>query len=332
MSFENAPITKGFMAGVALSSVAIGIFDVKYYFQVRLVPHMSKHHQYWRLATHPMIFTDSSALLLAELLMFTIGVQVERQFGSVKYGSFLVITLILTRIFEFLSLLLLYPLGLNFFSSGPTPLLFSVLYQWARIVPVVYHFRIFGVPLSNKSFAYLLALQLAFLRLPGSAVLAVIGILCGQAYRSDLINLHSYRLPPTLVSWSRRFLLPLVGSTRGPRRTTRAFPDDPRPRSSQQNNQNDEVITTRSGHPAPGSSTDSRARAAPIDSNSAVVREWVNELRGNRPSTGIRVPPEAEITQLTTMFPDISRETVVSALQRSPNIEVAVENLLSSHR
>lgn len=65
-----------------------------------------------------------------------------------------------------------------------------------------------------------------------------------------------------------------------------------------------------------------------------MVREWVNELTGRneRANAGIRVPPEAEIVHLTNMFPDIPRETVVGALQRSPNIEAAVETLLSSQR
>jgi hypothetical protein len=50
------------------------------------------------------------------------------------------------------------------------------------------------------------------------------------------------------------------------------------------------------------------------------VREWVNELTGRAEraqSTGIRrVPPEIEIAQLLSMFPDLQRDVVVAALQR----------------
>lgn len=42
---------------------------------------------------------------------------------------------------------------------GPSTLLFSILYQYYRIVPQVYTYRIFGVPLNNKSVLYFLALQ-----------------------------------------------------------------------------------------------------------------------------------------------------------------------------
>lgn len=50
----------------------------------------------------------------------------------------------------------------------------------------------------------------------------------------------------------------------------------------------------------------------------SVMREWVDELTGRteRAAAGLRVPNEAEITQLTSMFPDLRREDVVGALQR----------------
>lgn len=49
-----------------------------------------------------------------------------------------------------------------------------------------------------------------------------------------------------------------------------------------------------------------------------MMREWVDELTGrtDRAATGLRVPGEAEISQLMSMFPDMRREDVVGALQR----------------
>lgn len=60
--------------------------------------------------------------------------------------------------------MLFHRIGFNYISSGPLPLVFSILYQYSRVVPSVYNFRIFGVSLSNKSFIYLLALQVCCLR------------------------------------------------------------------------------------------------------------------------------------------------------------------------
>jgi len=248
----------------------------------------------------------------------------------------LVSTLVAT-IFEFLALLLLHRAGLNYISSGPSALVFSILYQYIRMVPPAYQFRIFGIPLNNKSFIYILASQLVIGHLPGSAAVAMIGILSGQIYRSELANLKSYRIPSSVVHLSTRFLLPLIGSTRPPRRLNRALPDESRGRlanlssTNQDRDQNEEVITT--ARPSTTSGSGGRADGpATGGTGSSVVREWVNELTGRteRENAGIRVPNEAEITQLTSMFPDLQRQTVIGALQRSPNIEGAVETLLSS--
>jgi hypothetical protein len=48
------------------------------------------------------------------------------------------------------------------------------------------------------------------------------------------------------------------------------------------------------------------------------MREWVNELTGRNEqgTTGVRVPSDAEITQVTTMFPNMQRAVIVGALQR----------------
>lgn len=161
--------------------------------------------------------------------------------------------------------------------------------------------------------------------LPGSLAAAVIGIVVGQIYRSDLANLKSYRISPATVRFGERFLIPLIGSTRAPRRSNRALPDDLRMTSGPSNagtaseptdNGNDEVITTArsstSSGETPGHSPEGGA------SGTSVVREWVNELTGrtDRANAGIRAPSEGEIAQLTNMFPDFERDVIAAALQR----------------
>ncbi|KIJ69871.1 hypothetical protein HYDPIDRAFT_171835 [Hydnomerulius pinastri MD-312] len=311
MSFEHASVTKGLMMSCALTSIIAGVFDVKHYLHLQLVPHISRHHQYWRLLTHHLAFSNSSDLLLAELLLYGVGINIERQFGSVKFASFTIVSALMATILEFLTLILLHRVGVNHIPSGPSAVVFSILYQWSRLVPPAYHFRIFGVPLSNKIFTYVLASQLALGHIPGSLASACIGILNGFIYRSELINIKSWRISPSVIRFSTRFLLPLVGSTRPPRRLNRARPDQSH---STPEPINEEIITTaRPSSPA-----------APRDSSlgtheetGSVVREWVNELTGRTDDTArIRTPSETEVTQLTTMFPDISRDVILGALQR----------------
>ncbi|KAE9407286.1 hypothetical protein BT96DRAFT_963238 [Gymnopus androsaceus JB14] len=309
MSFEYAPVSKGLIIGLALTSIVVGVFDVKHYFHLQLVPHISKYHQYWRLALHNLAFANSSDLFLAEMIFFQIGVHVERCFGTHKFASFVLVSILLSTLLQFAALLLFHCVGFNHVFSGPLPLVFSILYQYSRIVPAVYKFKVFSVTFNNKSFVYALALQLAVSRLPGSGVAALVGILTGQIYRSDLINLKSY-------PWRNVSFHPILGSNRPPRRSNRAFPDTSRrgtnSRQSSQTLPEDEVVTTAR---APGT-TNSRIRATAAAG--AGVRNWMQGLTGRTDGTtaGVRIPPESEITELTNMFPDISREATIGALQK----------------
>ncbi|KAJ3793384.1 hypothetical protein GGU11DRAFT_748955 [Lentinula aff. detonsa] len=334
MSFEYASVSKGLMISLALTSIVVGVFDVKHYFHLQLVPHISKYHQYWRLALHNIAFANSSDLFLAELILYQDGIQVERCFGSLKFASFLVVSTLLSTLLEFISLLLFHRVGLNHLSSGPLTLVFSILYQYSRIIPPIYEFRVFGVSFNNKSFIYALGIQLAVARLPGSGAAALIGILAGQIYRSDLINLKSYRLGSTIVNLSTRFLHPLLGLNRPPRRNNRAFPDPSRrgtgSRQANTSSQDEEVVTTARPS-STGMDSRIRATAAAGAGGTSVVRDWVQGLtgRGDGTTAGVRIPLESEINELTNMFPDISREAIIGALQRR-NVEGAVETLLSS--
>ncbi|KAF9006730.1 hypothetical protein BDQ17DRAFT_1352282 [Cyathus striatus] len=330
MSFEHASVTKGLMVTTALSSILAGVFDVKHYFHVQFSPHISRHHQYWRLAAHHLVFPNSSDLFLGELLLFNVGVPVERQFGSVKYASFAVVSLLMSTLLEFVALLLFHRVGLNYFALGPAALIFSILYQYSRIIPSTYKFRVFGLSLSNKSMFYFLALQMVISRLPGSAAVATIGILTGQIYRSDLANLKSYRLPPSVIRISSDYILPLLGSLRPPRRSNRALPEESRARTDSAA-QNEEVITTASTTVSAAGNRDVDDMAS-SGGGTSIMREWVQGLTGRRDTAGIRVPTEAEITQVTSMFPSLDRDVVVGALQRSRNTEAAVETLLLSQR
>ena len=183
-------------------------------------------------------------------------------------------------------------------------------------------------------------------RLPGSAAVAIIGIITGQIYRSDIAGFNTYRLPPSIVRFSSRFILPLIGSLRAPRRTNRALPDETNTAGTlpDASPHNEEVITTARS-PRLGATSRTHDNA----NSESVMREWVNELTGraDRANAGLRVPTDTEITHITSMFPSMEREVVVGTLQRrsvlarksqilgliwllSPNIETAVETLLIS--
>jgi hypothetical protein len=144
--------------------------------------------------------------------------------------------------------------------------------------------------------------------MPGSLASACIGLIIGFIYRSEVINIKTWRVSPAVIRFSMRFLLPLIGSTSPPRRLNRARPD------STFEIGNEEVITT--ARPS-ASATQADGSANAQGEASSVVRGWVNELTGRTDDAArIRTPSETEITQLTTMFPHISRDVITGALQR----------------
>lgn len=149
----------------------------------------------------------------------------------------------------------------------------------------------------------------------------------GQLYRADLFNLKTYQLPSWLIRLSSSAAPYVIGSTRPPRRTNRALQEGsrtslaslPRMGAIGVNDEDDGPITTARQSvssttrlPASGRGDSSRG-----GTTTSVMRDWVNELTGrDGTSPGLRIPSEAEISQVSAMFPNVGRETVVGALQR----------------
>jgi hypothetical protein len=147
-------------------------------------------------------------------------------------------------------------------------------------------------------------------------VAGAIGIATGQMYRSDLVNLKAYRLPASIERFSKRFLLPLIGSTRPPRRSNQALPQEVsasglisrQPGSAGQTNNGGETPPTEQENIVP-----SNDGVAPRPS---AMTQWVDELTGRRGQEGVYVPTADEVNLVANVFPDLRREEIISALQR----------------
>ncbi|KAH7105630.1 hypothetical protein BKA62DRAFT_690366 [Auriculariales sp. MPI-PUGE-AT-0066] len=309
MSFAHAPVCKGAMMVLGVTSLVVSVFDLKHYVHLQITPHLARDHQYWRVIVQPLAYASSAELFLAQLLVFTVCIQVERLFGSYRFASFLFVSTIISSALCLALLVVLRAVGsnINMIPSGPTAVLLSNVYQFSRIVPASYRLKVGGFVMSNKVFHYVLAVQLALSHWPESLLATSAGIVVGQLYRADVVGLKSYRLPPRVFDLLARMLSPIIGSMRPPRRSVLAMPgESTTPIDS-------EVVRTQR-------QTDTAASAP------SVVTQWVNELTSRQ--TNLRRPSEDEISQLQGMFPSVPRAQVVSALQQSPNVERAVEVLL----
>ncbi|EPQ27834.1 uncharacterized protein PFL1_04579 [Pseudozyma flocculosa PF-1] len=244
--FAHAPISKGLIVTTAISTVVLSVFRFKPYTHLQVVPHLSVHGQYWRLVAHHVAFANASELFLATLFFYTASREVERRFGTLKFASFLAITLCLYTALVFVLLVLftslpdawpvrvLLPAPLRVQGrtpSGPFAPLFVILYQHARIVPDRWVIRIGSVYVGDRAIQiWSLALLLILSQPSMTPFVGLLAMATSALYRSDLLlssSLKSYRIPKRLYRVLAYLLSGLVGSTRTPTRSWRAEPPPP---------------------------------------------------------------------------------------------------------
>ena len=91
--------------------------------------------------------------------------------------------------------LVAFPATVKTFSSGPYGFIFSSMALVFLRVPRLHILSIFGIPITDKFFAYLIAAQMAFSNSPSSLLSALIGILTGCIYHFDVVGLQKI-MPP----------------------------------------------------------------------------------------------------------------------------------------
>ena len=98
---------------------------------------------------------------------------------------------------------------INYLPAGPTPIIFAILAQYNAMIPHIYKYRLalstapstndqfVGLTFSDKSYRYLLAVQLALFQWPGSLLAAAVGWIVGHAWRNGVLpgSLTRWRIP-----------------------------------------------------------------------------------------------------------------------------------------
>nr|XP_019013389.1 uncharacterized protein I206_01455 [Kwoniella pini CBS 10737]OCF52170.1 hypothetical protein I206_01455 [Kwoniella pini CBS 10737] len=366
---------------LAITSISISLLDLKPYLHLQLIPHITKYHQFWRIIIHPFAFTNSTELLIGEILLYNIGVSIERAFGSRKYASFILVSSLLSTFIASISIILGHRIGLNSIPAGPYGIIFSLIWQQYRMFPSLYHFKVLGIEFSSKAFNWVLALQLFLSNPPSSIFISLIGLITGYIYRTDTLfplpslsisrrrllvkrSLKTYRIPLSIYQLLSRLFNPIIGESLPPRRSQRVLPGQGGNENNNSNNfSNNRATTTAINNP----NTTAQARASlrslltsrlntnttqstmtnqtptpginmeggngigieeerrEPGSTTAAMGEWVNDMTGR----GTRVASEEEISTLSNMFPNLSRNVIVRALQTNNfNTAQAVEALL----
>eukprot|EP00808_Paulinella_micropora_P006045 g7657.t1 len=132
---------------------------------------LSKGLQIHRIFTCHFVFGSVGELLFGCLLLFTFRV-FERQFSSKKFAAALFFFAMLSSA---LQILLLFLLPHQKQMTPGFAFVFALLVQYIRDIPPLTPFKVAGIPLNDKCFVYLLALQLCLVHVPVSLESAASG-------------------------------------------------------------------------------------------------------------------------------------------------------------
>ncbi|XP_041024627.1 rhomboid-like protein 20 [Juglans microcarpa x Juglans regia] len=208
--FNNAPVTRAFIIASALFTVFFGIQGRSSKLGLSYLDIFGKL-QLWKLIVSAFAFSSIPELMFGLYLLYYFRV-FERQIGSNKYSVFILFSIIVALLFEFLTLTLLKDSAVNLVTTGPYGLIFASFVPFIFDIPVSTWFRVFGVRFSNKSFIYLAGLQLLLSSWKRSILPGLCGILAGSLYRLNVFHIRKTKLPEFIISFFSRISWPTTGS------------------------------------------------------------------------------------------------------------------------
>ncbi|KAG0500799.1 hypothetical protein HPP92_000871 [Vanilla planifolia] len=204
--FKNAPVTRTFMIFCALFTVAFIAWGRS--------THLGFSHQdviqglrFLRVFASIFAFSSLQELMFGLYLLYYFRV-FERQIGSNKYSVFVLFSLTSSLFFMVIVLALLKDQTTRILASGPYSLIFASFIPFLFDIPISSQFRIFGIPFSDKTFIYIVGLQLLLSSWKRSLVPAICGLLAGSLYRLNVFGIRRFKFPQFIAS----FFSPLFSS------------------------------------------------------------------------------------------------------------------------
>ncbi|KAL9554877.1 hypothetical protein MBANPS3_002620 [Mucor bainieri] len=303
--FRNAPVTK-FLVPVVGSCSALAI-------ACNLKPHMAlqlshlgiENGQVWRLFTSHWAFSSIGTTVVGTWLIYKMKV-VERRYGSARYAALVFISFVASTLLQTSVLAVGSRYGFKSIASGSYAILFSILYQYQKMIPASYQVNILGATLSDKIYVYAAATQyeavyptdtsqqqLLLSNSSSSVIPSVCGLVVGALYDTTA-SLKQWRFPKWTRSFTTKYILPVLATNNKKKSSTAVRTPDIGQSST----------TTAS------SSTTMRQRHAPP------------------PPPPIK---EEDIDTMFAMFPNYSRQDIKNALVSSKSdLNRAAEILLTT--
>lgn len=159
-----------------------------------------EHGEYWRLLTSRLAFQDIKDVALCAMLIYNFRF-LERRFGSHKYVSYLLAVSLLSALLEVGTLITARRLDVSFshLPTGPFCLVFPQFVQFYLLIPRVATSSILGVPVTGKTFTYILGLQLASCTAEYRLVI-ICALLASLLWQYNIMKVQSVLFMPEFVS------------------------------------------------------------------------------------------------------------------------------------
>ncbi|GER52547.1 ubiquitin-associated domain-containing protein [Striga asiatica] len=215
--FNNAPVTRVVVIASVLFTVIFGIQARSRNFAWSYQD-IFKKLQIWKLIVSVFGFSSTPELVFGVYLLYYFRV-FERQIGSNKHTVFILFSVIVSLLLEFVAQWLLKDPSLSILTSGPYGLIFSSFVPFYFDIPVSTRFRVFSLNFSDKTFIYLAGLQLFLSSWKRSMLPGICGILAGSLYRLNVFRVRKIKFPEFIASFFSRLYFPSIGS---PSPTTRS--------------------------------------------------------------------------------------------------------------
>lgn len=190
--FAFAPVSRVLLATSAGISLLLPIVSVRTAaaFSLRLGSLMQGN--FFRMLSGTMLFATPGELLFGSILIYYFRI-LERQMGISRFAAYVAVSITISTLLQ-IAALVAFPATIKAFSSGPYGYIFSSLTLVYLRIPRLHNLSVFGIPVTDKFFAYLLAAQMAFSSTPASLFSAAIGIITGCIYHFDVVGLQRSRV------------------------------------------------------------------------------------------------------------------------------------------
>ncbi|VDI38990.1 Hypothetical predicted protein [Mytilus galloprovincialis] len=185
--FYKSPSSKGLLTATLLSSFALNFPFQQYRHYFWYNPHLIvEKQQLWRIFSSKVAYLDLKDMCCCSILMYYFRI-FERRYGSRKFLSYMLSTAIISTALELSVIYLLQHLQIKLqpLPSGPLCMLYPLFIPYYCEVPRVVFGHIFGIPMTGKSFHYILGLQIASTS-KESILVAICGLLFESSPPKDL--------------------------------------------------------------------------------------------------------------------------------------------------